>query len=163
MNDICVTETEHYATDVEHLQQLCVYIINEIHVNTVHCEMTRRLQTDGRIDMAAILVTCRETIKRKYPLIQASVYEFDKAVNEMSNLITQLDHQQDMPLRDLFRAIYKSYNNFIRMGGWWVDSGVFRVWCGQNEKMYGQLKMICRTLKKEPRGIIKGVGDIVYI
>ena len=163
MNDISLTETEHYATDVEHLEQLCDYIINEIHVNTVLCEMERRLQTDGIIDMAAILVVCRETIKRKYPLIQASVYEFDKAVNEMSNMLSILDHQQNMPLRELFHTIYKSYNNFIRMGGWMVDWGMFRVWCGQNEEMYGQLKMICRKLRKEPRGIIEGVGDIVYI
>jgi hypothetical protein len=163
MDYISVTETEHYATDVQHLEQLCDYIINEIHVNTVLCEMNRRLQTDGIIDMPAILVVCRETIKRKYPLIQASVYEFDVAVNEMSNLITELEHQQDMPLRDLFRTIYESYNEFIRIGGWMVDWGMFRVWREQNEEMYGQLKMICRKLKKEPRGIIDGVGDIVYI
>ena len=162
MNDISVTETEHYATDVEHLQQLCDYIINEIHVNTVHCEMNRRLQTDGIIDMAVILVVCRETIKRKYPLIQASVHEFDKAVNEMSNVITQLEHQQYIPLRELFHTIYESYNELFRIEGW-VGWGMFRVWREQHEEMYGQLKMICRKLKKEPRGIIEGVGDIVYI
>jgi len=161
MDYISVTETDHYATYVEHLEQLCDYIINEIHVNTVLCEINRRLQTDGIIDMPAILDTCRETIKRKYPLIEASVYEFDKAVNEMSNLITELEHQQDMPLRDLFRTIYKSYNNYINQG--WTGADVFRVWREQNEEMDKQLKMICRKLKKEPRGIIEGVGDIVYI
>ena len=158
---VSVTETEHYATDVQHLEQLCDYIINEIHVNEVLCEINRNLQPDGRIDMAAILDTCRETIKRKYPLIQASVHEFDKAVNEMSNLITQLEHQQDMPLRDLFRTIYITYNKYIHQG--WKDAEAFRIWCDENEEMYGQLKMICRKLKKEPRGIIEGVGDIVYI
>ena len=161
MDYISVTETDHYATDVEHLEQLCDYIINEIHVDTVLCEINRRLLSDGRIDMPAILVVCRETIKRKYPLIQASVYEFDVAVNEMSNLITQLEHQQDMPLRDLFRTIYKSYNNYINQG--WTGADAFRIWCDENEEMYGQLKMICRKLKKEPRGIIEGVGDIVYV
>jgi len=162
MDYISVTETDHYATDVQHLEQLCDYIINEIHVNNVSCEINRRLQTDGIIiDMPAILDTCRETIKRKYPLIQASVYEFDVAVNEMSNLLTQLEHQQDMPLRDLFRTIYKSYHNYINQG--WKDADAFRIWCDENEEMYGQLKMICRKLKKEPRGIIDGVGDIVYV
>ena len=67
-----------------------------------------------------------------------------------------------MPLRELFRTIYKSYNELFRIGGW-VGWGMFRVWREQNEEMDKQLKMICRKLKKEPRGIIEGVGDIVYI
>ena len=161
MEELCVTETDHYATDVEHLQQLCDYIGYEIHVDTVLCEINRRLLSDGRIDMPAILDTCRETINRKYPLISASIYEFDKAVNEMSNLLSQLDHQQEMPMRDLFRTIYTAYNNYVNQG--WKDADVFQIWCEQHEEMYGQLKMICRKLKKEPRGIIEGVGDIVYI
>ena len=67
-----------------------------------------------------------------------------------------------MPLRELFRTIYKSYNELFRIGGW-VCWGMFRVWREQNEEMDKQLKMICRKLKKEPRGIIEGVGDIVYV
>ena len=161
MDDISVTETEYYAADVEHLQQLCDYIINEIHVNTVSCEINRRLQTDGIIDMPAILDTCRETIKRKYPLIQSSIYEFDRAAYELSNMLSRLDHQQYLPLFDIFKPIYITYNNYINQG--WKDADAFRIWCDENEEMYKQLKMICRKLKKEPRGIIEGVGDVVYI
>ena len=161
MDHVSVTETDHYATDVEHLQQVCDYIGYEIHINTVLCEINRRLLSDGRIDMPAILDVCRETIKRKYPLISASIYEFHKAVNELSNLVSQVEHQQDMPLRDLFRTIYSSCHNYINQG--WKDAHVFLLFREQHLEMYGQLKMICRKLKKEPRGIIEGVGDIVYI
>jgi len=161
MEHVSVTETDHYATDVEHVQQLCDYIINEIHVDTVLCEINRRLLSDGRIDMPAILDVCRETIKRKYPLISASIYEFHKAVNELSNLVSQVEHQQEMPLFDIFKHIYSSYHNYINQG--WKDADVFQIWRDKNVETYGQLKMICRKLKKEPRGIIEGVGDIVYI
>jgi hypothetical protein len=123
--------------------------------------MNRRLQTDGIIDMAAILVVCRETIKRKYPLISASVYEFAKAICNLSILLSRLEHQQYKPLYHIIDIIYKSYDKYINQG--WMAADAFRVWREQHEEMYGQLKMICRKLKKEPRGIIEGVGDIVYI
>jgi len=158
---ISVTETDYYATDVQHLEQLCDYIINEIHVNEVLCEINRNLRDGRRYVMPDLLNVCRIRIKHKYPLIQASVYEFDKAVNEMSNLINQLEHQQDMPMRELLHTIYSSYNEYINQG--WKDADAFRIWCEQHEEMYGQLKMICRKLRKEPRGIIEGVGDVVYI
>lgn len=161
MEELCVTETEHYATDVEHLQQLCDYIINEIHVNEVLCEINRNLQDGRRYVMPDLLNVCRIRIKHKYPLIQASVYDFDKAVLELSNLLSQLEHQQYIPLYDIFHTIYESYNKYIIYGR--KDAEAFRIWCDENEEMYGQLKMICRKLRKEPRCIIEGVGDIVYV
>ena len=106
MNDISVTETENYATDVEHLKQLCDYIINEIHVNEVLCEINRNLQDGRRYVMPDLLNVCRIRIKHKYPLISASVYEFDKAVLELLNLLCQLEHQQYLPLYDIFHTIY---------------------------------------------------------
>jgi hypothetical protein len=161
MDYYCVKDTDHYATDVERLQQLCDYIGYEYHWNTVYCETNRRLQTDERIDMTTILNECREIIKRKYPLISASIYEFDKAVNELSNVVSQIEHQQEMPLRDIFRTIYIAYNNYINQG--WERADAFLLFREQHLEMYGQLKMLCRKLRKEPRGLIEGVGDIVYI
>ena len=164
---VSVTETEHYATDVEHLRQLCDYIIASDHDYIVYTEFGHHLLRgetveDLNMHMDALLNVCRIRIKHKYPLIiSASTYDFDKAVNEMSNVISMLDHQQDTPLRDFCHTIYSSYNECKRRTA--NEHDVFPVWCDENVEMYGRLKMVCRKLKKEPRGIIEGVEDRVYI
>ena len=161
MDDISVTETDHYATDVEHLQQLCDYIINEIHVNEVLCEINRRLQDGRRYVMPDLLNVCRIRIKQKYPLIIASIYDFDKAVNELSNITHIIEHQQAGLLREFFRTIYTSYNECYKKT--LNRNYTFQQWRTENLEMYGQLQTMCRKLRDEPRSIIEGVGDVVYI
>ena len=113
------------------------------------------------IDIPAVLDNCRENIHRYYPLIIASIYDFDKAVNELSNITSIIEHQQAMPLREFFRTIYASYNECYKKT--LNRNCTFQPWRTENLEIYGQLKMMCRKLIKEPRSIIEGVGDIVYV
>ena len=164
MEYISVTETEHYAADVEHLKQLCTYIICEAHDTTIQNEIGRLLQLGVRaseMDIPAVLDNCRENIHRYYPLIIASIYDFDKAVNELSNITSIIEHQQAGPLREFFRTIYTSYNECYKKT--LNRNYTFQRWRTENLEMYGQLLTMCRKLRDEPRSIIEGVGDVVYI
>ena len=164
MEHISVTETEHYAADVEHLKQLCTYIICEAHDTTIQNEIGRLLQLGARaseMDIPAVLDNCRATIRRTYPLIIASIYDLDKAVNELSNITSIIEHQQALPMREFFRTIYSSYNECYKKT--LNRNYTFQRWRAENLEMYGQLKMMCRKLRDDPRSIIEGVGDIIYV
>ena len=164
MEHISVTETEHYAADVEHLKQLCTYIICASHDTTIQNEIGRLLQLGERaseMNIPAMFDNCREIIRRDCPLIIASIYDFDKAVNELSNITHIIEHQQAMPLREFFCTIYASYNECYKKT--LIRNYTFQTWRAENLEMYNQLQTMCRKLKEDPRSIIEGVGDVVYI
>jgi hypothetical protein len=164
MEHISVTETEHYAADVEYLEQLCSYIIRASH-DAIIQELINHLLWSGErasaIDIPAVLDNCREIIRRDYPLIIASIYDFDKAVNELSNITSIIEHQQADPMREFFRTIYTSYNECYKKT--LNRSYTVQHWRAENLEMYNKLLTMCKKLRDEPRCIIEGMGDVVYI
>jgi len=154
-------EAEEAELTLQYLRQLCGYITTDADCMIDHHLAYYRAEAISPDELNSIQTTLekdlRDYLKEVYPLISSSIYDLDKAYNELSNVLSLIDHQQEQDLRNLIYTAYSEINDVKRQGRY------YRIWCSENKELYEQLKNICAKLLVEPRSIIEGVGDMVYI
>jgi hypothetical protein len=143
---------EQRESDIQYLRQLCCYITTDpydiLDHRLAYYKMEGNSDDDYNIHKSNLEKELCDYLNATYPLISASIYDLDKAYNELSNAIGQVDHPQDMEIRTLLRTAYSEMNELRKEGRH------IKLWRVENKSLYGKIKYICFLLLTNPYSII---------
>jgi hypothetical protein len=143
---------EQRESDIEFLRQMCCYITTDpydiLDHRLAYYKMEGNSDDDYNIHKSHLEKELCDYLKRMYPLISASIYDLDKAYNELSNAICSIDHPQDMELRTLLHTAYSEMNELRKEGK------NIKLWRVENKSLYGKIKYICFLLLTNPYSVI---------
>jgi len=145
------TSQEHREIELQHLHQLCGYITTDAHCIVDHHidYMMDNGSLEININRKKLIVDFRDYLEEIYPQVSAKMYELDKAYNELSNVLTMIDHPQERKITLLLRTAYSEMNDMKRKG---KD---FTKWNEKNPELYYKIKNICNKLLLDTSANIK--------
>lgn len=100
------------------------------------------------IDRKKLEIDFRLYLKEIYPLITtANMYDLDKAYNELSNMLSAIDHPQEREITYMLKTAYSEMHDMKRTGNDFIR------WNEKNPALYNEIKNICFMLLNNPTGV----------